>query len=165
MGAGGDTGLMQDRGRQQSAKPRGMLQHRYFVPGIQRNDGLQHRRQILDLSENDPPFLQPRVLVPVKIIDQCILFRRDGNAGTLRHFDGRIRSREHRIDGGIVNTRQADFIIAVLFFPFGLDSTRGACRQRVISAIRSPGGCEDRLPTTPSLEDTPQTSALCGAYV
>ncbi len=50
MGTSGDTGLAQDRRGQQAAQLGRVLQHRQFAPGIEGNDGLQHRRQILELA-------------------------------------------------------------------------------------------------------------------
>jgi hypothetical protein len=47
MGAGGDAGLAQDRGGQQPAEPGRVLQDGKLVPGIEGDDRLQHRRQVL----------------------------------------------------------------------------------------------------------------------
>lgn len=43
MRRGGDTGPTQDRRRQQPAESGRVLQHRELAPGIEGNDGLQHR--------------------------------------------------------------------------------------------------------------------------
>ena len=94
-----------------------MLQHRNLVPGIERNDRLQHRRQVLDLPQYTAPLFQPPVLIPVEIIDQRILFPGlsacDG-AGLLGLFNGGLRSGQHRIDGGKFFSKQAGVILAVL---------------------------------------------------
>ncbi len=42
------------------------------VPGIEGNDRLQHRRQLVGPAQHATPFVEPRILVPVEIIDESI---------------------------------------------------------------------------------------------
>lgn len=51
------TGPPEDRGRKQPAKPVGVLKDGKLVPGIERDDGLQHCRQIVRLSQDAAPFV------------------------------------------------------------------------------------------------------------
>lgn len=57
MSAGGDPGLAQDRRGQQPAEPMRMLQHRQFVPSIEGDDRLQHRRQVFGLAQHPTPLV------------------------------------------------------------------------------------------------------------
>lgn len=61
MGADGDTGLAKDRCREVPAEPRRMLKHFERVSGIEGDDSLPHRRQIIRLTQHSAPFLQPRM--------------------------------------------------------------------------------------------------------
>lgn len=63
MRTGGDPGLAEDGGGQHAAEPRRMLEDTQNIPGIERNDCLQHRRQVVRLPQHPAPFFQPRVLV------------------------------------------------------------------------------------------------------
>ncbi len=74
VGASGDPGLTQDRGGKQPAKPGGMLKDGKLVPGIEGNDRLQHRLQVFGLAQHSAPLIEPRMLVPVEIIDERVSF-------------------------------------------------------------------------------------------
>lgn len=121
MGAGADAGLAQNGGGKQPAEPRRMLQDRKLVPGIEGDDRLQHRRQVFGLAQHSTPFLQPRILVPVEIIDQCVSIRRATAAGPSCVLDRGLRSGEHRIDGGIVDTGKILAKVSVFLLPVRLN--------------------------------------------
>lgn len=106
MGAARDAGLAQDRGGQQPAEPRRVLKDGKFVPGIKGDDRLKHCRQVVRLPQHAAPFVQPRVLVPIEIVDQRIFFRSTAAAGPCCVRDCGFRPGQHRIDRGIVDTRE-----------------------------------------------------------
>lgn len=72
MGPSGDAGLAQNEGGKQSAEPGRMLQDGQLIPAIVGHDRLQHSQQVLCLPQDAAPFVQPRLLVPVEIVDQRI---------------------------------------------------------------------------------------------
>ncbi len=67
-----------------------MLKNRKLVPGIEGNDGLQHRRKVFRRAQHAAPFVQPIVLVQVEIIDQRIA---QSTAGLFGSFDRGFRAR------------------------------------------------------------------------
>ncbi|MDP9875265.1 hypothetical protein J2S88_005003 [Agrobacterium tumefaciens] len=88
-----------------------MLKNGKLVPGIEGNDGLQHRRKVFRLAQHAAPFVQPLVLAPVEIIDQRI---GRSTAGLFGSFDRGFRAREDRIDGDIVEAGQIFRVITIL---------------------------------------------------
>lgn len=90
MDSGGDSGLTQDGSTIQPAKPRSVLKNAKLVPGIEGNDGLQHRRKVFRLAQHAAPFVQPLVLAPVEIIDKRIA---RSTAGLFGSFDRGFRAR------------------------------------------------------------------------
>lgn len=136
MGAGGDAGFAQDRSAKQPAEPGRMLQNREFVPGIEDNDRLRHRRQVSGLAQDAAPFVEPLVLVPVEIIDQRI---GRSPAGLFGSFDRGVRAREDRIDRGIVDAGEIFGVVTIIPLPFRIDRGRGpndAGRRRLVPAAR-----------------------------
>lgn len=105
-----------------------MLEDGNLVPGIQRDNRLQHRRKVLGLAQHVPPFLEPFVLVPIEIVDQRISFASAGEAGRSCLFDGGVGTSEHRIDGG-----ELGVIAVVLPLP-------SFCRFDLRPAAVSPAG-------------------------
>lgn len=62
MGAGGDAALAQDRSGEQPTEPGRVLEHGDLVPGIERYDRLQDRRQVLGralVPRATPPAVRP----------------------------------------------------------------------------------------------------------
>jgi len=90
MVAGGDPGLTQDGSTIQPSGPRSVLTNGKLVPGIEGNDGLQHRWKVFRLAQHAAPFVQPLVLAPVEIIDQRIA---RSTAGLFGSFDRGFRAR------------------------------------------------------------------------
>ena len=121
MGTSGDAGLAQDRSGQQPAKPVCMLQDGKLVPGIEGDDGLQHRRQVFGLTQDATPFIEAGILVPVEIIDQRI-----GRtaARLFGSFDCSVRSREQRIDNRIVDAGEILGVVGVIPLPFRIEGDR-----------------------------------------
>lgn len=143
MRATGDASLAQDRGGKQSAKPRGVLKHGQLIPGVEDDNGLQRRRQVLTLSQDAAPFVEPGILVPVEIIDERILFGRPiaaGAVGTCCVLDRSLRSGEDRIDGRIVDAVQICGVIFIMVpLPVRIDGGRGdgeAGRARLVRPRR-----------------------------
>jgi hypothetical protein len=134
MGTGGNAGLAQYRRGQQPAEPGRMLKDGQFVPGIEGDDGLQHRWQVFDLAHHAAPFVEPRIFIPVEIIDHRIFFCRAGTAWPRGTLDRRLRTGEHRIDGGIVDAREIFDVVDIFPLPFRIfydrapDDTHRVCR-------------------------------------
>ncbi len=137
MVTGGDPGLAQDGCGKQPAKPGRVLKDGKFVPGIEDDDGLQHSRQVLGVPLHALPFVKPRILVPVEITHQRIFFRRVGATGPCYVLDRGLRSREHRINGGIVGARKVFDGVDILPFRIGRDRTSGGAKHLC-------GVCADR---------------------
>ncbi|MNV41024.1 hypothetical protein D3C71_1326460 [compost metagenome] len=95
-----------------------MLEDGKLVPGIDGNDGLQHRRQVFSLAHHAPPFVEPRIFVPIEVIDQRIFFRRAATAGTGCVLDRSFGAGQHRIDGRIVDAGQIFGVVTVIPLPF-----------------------------------------------
>ena len=60
-----------------------MLQHLERIPRIQENDRSEHRRQVFGFRQDDPPFIEPFILIPIEIVDQRILLSLATPAGRL----------------------------------------------------------------------------------
>jgi hypothetical protein len=72
----GFAALAQQRGGQQSAEPRRVLEWFDRGPRLCRDRCCQRRRQRAALCDDDTPRVEPGVLVPVGIVDQWVPFRR-----------------------------------------------------------------------------------------
>ncbi|QTK80495.1 hypothetical protein AT6N2_C2971 [Agrobacterium tumefaciens] len=100
-----------------------MLQDKQLVPGIEGDDRLQHYRQVFGLAQHAAPLVQPRILVPVEIIDESAWFTGVSSPGPLCLFDLGFRSGEQRIDGTEIDTGEVDAIIIVAPLPSPYGST------------------------------------------
>jgi hypothetical protein len=69
-----------------------VLEDGKLVPGVKGDDRLQHRRQVSGLAQHAAPFVEPRIFVPVEIIDQRVSVCRAGAAGARCVFDRGLRS-------------------------------------------------------------------------
>ncbi|MDT4854430.1 hypothetical protein FQZ97_887320 [compost metagenome] len=148
MRCSGDAGLAQDGRRQQPAKPGRTLQDGQFIPGIQRKDGLQHRRQISYQGKRATPFLETRVLVPIEIIDQRIPFSDGGlsRAGRLGYLDRCLRSGEQRIDSGELGVERTGILLGCVF-PLPSSAGRSIRRRNDTDwTIGTKVCCRPRLP-------------------
>ncbi len=90
-----------------------MLQHGQLIPGVERNNGLQHGRQIFDLAQHAAPFLQPGIFVPVEIIDERISLADLSAPGPLGLLDRGLGPGEQRVDGGVVGTRKGIDVVDI----------------------------------------------------
>lgn len=120
MRAAGDTGLPQRRRAKQPAEPRRMLQDGKLIPSIEGDDRLQHRRQVFGLPLDAAPFVEPGILIPVEIINERVFFgcgAGAGTAGPCGALDCRVRPRQQRIDGGIVDAGEIVRVITVVPLP------------------------------------------------
>ncbi|MHC2296147.1 hypothetical protein ACVJBD_000353 [Rhizobium mongolense] len=104
----------------------------YQSPGDPRNNaegnyGLQHRRQILRSPQHAVPFVEPRIFIPVEIINQRILFPGTDAVRRPCLLERRFGPGQYRIDGGELGVKQAGAVIAVLPLPFSslIDTRRG----------------------------------------
>jgi len=95
-----------------------VLQDTQEIPGIDGDDGLHHRRQVLRLPQHAAPLFQSLVLIPVEVIDQRIFFPGTDTAGPLRVFDGGVRSGQDRIDRGELGVERAGDVRRILPLPF-----------------------------------------------
>lgn len=101
MTASGNAALAKDRGGEQTPEPRRMLQDGDLIPRIEGDDRLKDRWQILGASQHGLPLRQPLVLIPVKVVNERILFRSVfDTARLLRLFNSRFRAGNYRIDRG-----------------------------------------------------------------
>lgn len=94
-----------------------MLQDLERVPGIEGHHRLQYRRQIFGLAQHGPPFLEPRILVPVEIVDKWITIPRP-ICRCDRLLQHRFGARQDRIDGGQLGVECAGAVTDVLPLPF-----------------------------------------------
>lgn len=98
MRRSGEAGLAQGRRRKQPAEPWRMLQDLQKIPGVEGERHPQHRRQIFCPGNDRAPLLQPRILVPVEIVDQRISVRGRFAHGGFCCRECGFRARQQRID-------------------------------------------------------------------
>ncbi|ARS66146.1 hypothetical protein CN204_17930 [Sinorhizobium meliloti] len=116
-----------------------MLKHRKLVPGVEGDNGLQHRRQVFSLAQHAPPFFEPGILVPVEIIDERIFFRRAATARPGRVCDRSFGAGQHCVDGGIVHSGKIFDVVDIFALPFRIVRNRapsGTRRLNLVSANR-----------------------------
>lgn len=147
-----------------------MLKHGQLVPGIERDDGLQHRRQVFGLPQHAAPFLQSGILVPVEIIDQCVSIRRATPAGPSCVLDRGHRSGEHRINGGIIDAGKIFATVRVVPSPSRYTATArrvtpaasvSPLSTDVISEVFAASGCPP--PKVPSRGVGQRSAGGCAA--
>ncbi len=120
-----------------------LLENLQRIPGVEGERRPQHRRQIIRLAQDSAPLLQPRLLVPVEIVDQRISVRGRFTHGGFYCRQRRFRARRQRIDRRHFRG-QGDVVSRSLPFPDRIFArlTRRQCPGRwdVVAADGTAGG-------------------------